>query len=224
MIGQLAFIAALMAAPPVAAQEADKPATAEQIAQAKAIADRLIGSAEAEGVFVNSTHDAIARVTHVASGMTCMFDGGPEDRIYIFPNQDDEVPRGDDVGCITRDEALDIDLTLYATRYRPLPEEAAVMADARNAIENRWPDAKPYTGDLTTLSLEGQAPTLMTAYRIMLGDEEKLTMALVSHRDGWGFKARATGPYEDATGVSLYAGILFEGALMARAAGSPRNP
>lgn len=223
MIGQLAFIAALAAAAPVVAQEADKPATAQQIAQAKAIADRLIDAAEADGVFVNSTDDGIARVTHVASGMTCMFDGGPEERIYIFPNQDDKVPRGEDVGCITRDEALDIDLTLYATRYRPLPEEAAVMADARNAIETRWPDAEPYAGELTTLTIEGQAPPLMAAYRIKLGDEEKLTMALVSHRDGWGFKARATGPYEDATGVSLYAGILFEGALLARGEES-RNP
>lgn len=223
MIGQLAFIAALAAAPPVVAQEADKPATAEQIAQAKGLADRLIDAANADGVFVNSTDDGIARVTHVASGMTCMFDGGPEDRIYIFPNQDDEVPRGEDVGCITRDEALDIDLTLYATRYRPLPEEAAVMAEVRNAIETRWPDAEPYAGELTTLTIEGQAPTLMAAYRITLGNQEKLTMALVSHRDGWGFKARATGPYEDATGVSLYAGVLFEGALLARGEDS-RNP
>lgn len=224
MIGRLTFIAALVAAPLAGAQEADKPATSEQIARAKAIADRLIDEADAGGVFVNTTDSDLARVTHVASGMTCLFDGGPKDRIYIFPAQDDGVPRGDDVGCITYDEALDVDLTLYATRYRPLPEEAVVLADARRAIENRWPDAKPHVGALTTLTLEGQTPTLMAAYRITIDEEEKLTIALVSHRGGWGFKARATGPYDEAAGVSLYTGVLFEGALMARGEDLSRNP
>lgn len=223
MIGKLVLAAALFSATATLAQE-PKPATAAEIASAKAIADRIIQSAGANGIFVNSTDSALARVTHVGSGMTCLFDGGPEDRIYIFPAQDDGVPRGEDVGCISRDEDLDIDLTLYATRYRPMPTEAEALADARNAIENRWPDAKPYDGSLATLSMEGRDPTLAAAYRIRTDDGEKLTLALITHRDGWGFKARATGPFEDAAGVSLYAGVLFEGALMAREDGSARNP
>lgn len=224
MIGKLVLVTALLAATTAVAQEADKPATAAEISAAKAIADRLIQAADAQGIFINTTDSALAQVTHAPSGMTCLFDGGPEDRIYIFPVQSGDVPRGEDVGCISKDEALDVDLTLYATRYRPLPSEARVLADARRAIENRWPDAKPYAGDLASLSMEGHTPTLSAAYRVTMQGEEKLTMALVSHRDGWGFKARATGPFDQAMGVSLYAGVLFEGALLAREEAADRNP
>lgn len=224
MIGKLVLATALLAVSTAAAQEAEKPATPEQIAAARAIADRLIQAADAEGVFVNTTDDDLAEVTHVASGMTCRFDGGPHDRIHVFPVQSDDVPRGEDVGCVSRDEGLDIDLTLYATRYRPLPAEATVLADARRAIENRWPDARPYDGELATLTIEGQSPTLMAGYRIRVEGEEKLTLALVSHRDDWGFKARATGPFENGMAVSLYAGVLFEGALLERMEASIRNP
>lgn len=213
MIAKLTLIAALAVAPMAMAQESPPP-TAEQISAARAIADRLIADADAEGVFVNVTKDGIARVRHVASGMTCLFDGGSEDRIYLFPTG----ARGDDVGCISRDDALSIDLTLYATRYQPLPAESAVLADAERAIRNRWPDAVRYPLGLPSLTVEGQSPTLMAGYKIRLGDQDKLTLALVTHRGEWGFKARATGPYEDAMGVGLYAGVLLEGALSDREA------
>lgn len=188
-------------------------ATPLEIAEARALADRLIADANAAGIFVNTTEDdGMARATHVPSGMTCAFDGGPEDRIHIFPG----TPRGDDVGCVSRDESLDIDLTLYATRYRPLPDQAAILAGARQAIENRWPDAEPYTESLPSMTLEDQQPTASAAYKIQLGGEHKLTLVLVSHRGEWSFKARATGPYAEPMGVALYSGILFEAALMDR--------
>lgn len=217
MLARLTFIAALAAAPMAMAQDEPAPASPEEIAEARARADRLIADGEATGIFVNSTkEDGLARVTHVASGMTCTFDGGPEDRLYIFPQGQSRIPRGEDVGCISRDNALEIDLTLYATRYRPLPTEAAVLADARRAITSRWPDAQPYTGGLPMMTLEGRSPTLSAAYKVRIEGAEKLTMTLVTHRDGWGFKARATGPYADAQGVALFAGVLLEGALLAR--------
>lgn len=224
MIGKMVLVTALLAATAVAAQEPGKGATPDEIVAAKAIADRIIEAADAGGVFINTTDSAMAEVTHVASGMVCVFDGGPEDRISIFPTQGGNIPRGEDVGCVSRDEAVDIDITLYATRYRPLPSEEMILASAQQAIENRWPDAKVYDGDLARMSFEGQGPTLLAAYRVRLDGEDKLTMALVSHRDGWGFKARATGPFEDAMAVSLYAGVIFEGSLSEREAESPRNP
>ncbi|GAA0648118.1 hypothetical protein GGR12_001099 [Brevundimonas lenta] len=216
MLARLTFIAALAAAPMAMAQDAPKeaPATAEEVAAARAIADRLIAEADAEGIFVNSTDSGLAEVTHVASGMTCMFDGGQYDRIAIFPVSDPKIPRGYDVGCVSYDEALKIDLSLYATRYRPLPSERAVLDSARGAIENRWPDARPYTGDFMTV--EGQTPPLAAAYRVRIDGEDMLTLALVTHRDEWGFKARATGPYKEAMGVSLYAGVMLTGALLER--------
>lgn len=222
MLARLSFIAALTLAPTALAQDRtpppSPPATAEEIAAARAIADRLIAAGEAQGVFINTTKDGLAQVTHVASGMTCRFEGGPRDRIVVYPEGPGRPPRGDDVSCITYDEALDIDLTLYATRYRPLPSEAAVLADARRAIENRWPDARPYAEGLPTLNLEGRSPPLIAAYKIQLDGREKLTLAMVTHRGDWGFKARATGPYDQAMAVGLYAGVLLEGALMEREA------
>lgn len=219
MIGRLVLCGALLAAGAAAGQEPEKPATAEEIAAATAIADQIIEAADAQGIFVNTTDSGQAEVTHAASGMTCLFDGDPADRISIFATVDGRIPRGLDVGCVSWDEALGIDLSLFATRYQPLPTEAAVLADVQRAIERRWPGAKPYEGELATLSLEGQNPTLVAAYQVRLQDEDKLTMALVSHRDAWSFKARATGPLADAMGVSLYTGVLFEGALMERGSG-----
>lgn len=224
MIGKLVLATALLAAAPAAAQEPETRATAEEIAAAKAVADRIIAAADAAGIFINTTDSAMAEVTHVPSGLTCVFDGGPEDRIHIFPVQGGGIPRGEDVGCVSHDEAVDIDLTLYATRYRPLPSEATILAQARQAIENRWPDAKAYEDDLARLNFEGRSPTLMAAYRVRLEGEEKLTLALVSHRDGWGFKARATGPFDEAMAVSIYTGVVFEGALMDRDEEPTRNP
>jgi len=222
MFARLSLIAALAVAPMAMAQDQTPPpappATAEEIAAARAIADRLITAGEARGVFINTTKDGLAQVTHVGSGMTCRFEGGARDRIMVFPEGPGRPPRGDDVGCVSYDEALDIDLTLYATRYRPLPSEAAVLADARRAIESRWPDAQPYAEGLPTLSLEGQSPPQIAAYKIQLDGRQKLTLALVTHRGEWGFKARATGPYDQAMAVGLFAGVLLQGALMEREA------
>lgn len=197
-----------------AAQEAPAgKATPQEVAEARARADQLIADANAAGIFVNTTDDdGMAQATHVASGLTCSFDGGPEDRIHIFPG----TPRGDDVGCISRDEALDIDLTLYATRYRPMPGQADVLASAQQAIENRWPDAEVYSAALPSMTIEGQEPTDSAAYKIQLGGEHKLTMVLVSHRGEWSFKARSTGPYDEPMAVAMYTGVLFEAALIGR--------
>lgn len=217
MLARLTFIAAMAAAPVAVAQDAPARAGAEQIAASRALADQLIADGDAAGIFVNSTKDdGVARVTHVASGMTCTFDGGPEDRVYIFPQGPGGIPRGEDVGCVSRDDAMKIDLTLYATHYRPLPDETEVLAMARQGIMARWPDALPYTGGLPATTMEGRAPTQSAAYKIRIDGAEMLTMAMVTHRDGWGFKARATGPYRDAMGVALYTGLMLESSLLRR--------
>lgn len=212
---QISMAAAIwLIAGAAAAQEAPvAKATPQEIADARARVDRLIADADAAGIFVNATEDdGLARATHVPSGMTCSFDGGREDRIHIFPG----TPRGDDVGCVSRNESLDIDLTLYATRYRPMPGQAEILAGARQAIENRWPDAEAYTATLPSMTMEGQQPTASAAYKIQLGGEHKLTMVLVSHRGEWSFKARSTGPYDQPMAVALYSGVLFEAALIGR--------
>lgn len=214
MFARLTFLLALAAAPLAQAQE-PAAATAEQIASAHAIAARLIRDAGAEGVFVDKTTGASVEVEHVASGLRCTFSGGAHDRIAVFPPVGG-LPRGDDVGCTSYDEALNIDLSFYATRYRPLPDEAMVLADASRAIRQRFADATPFTGETVSVSGEGQSPPLFAGFKVLMQGQQKLTMVLVSHRGEWGFKARATGPYEDAVAVSLYASVLFEAALASR--------
>lgn len=211
MLARLTFMLTLVAAPLAQAQEAPA-ATAEQVAAARAIAAKLIRDAGAEGIFVDKTTGASAEVEHLASGLRCTFSGSPNDRIAVFPSVGG-LPRGDDVGCTFYDDSLGIDLSFYATRYRPLPAEAAVLADASRAITQRFSDATPFTGETVSVSGEGQSPPLFAGFKVLVQGQEKLTMVLVSHRGEWGFKARATGPYEDALGVSLYASVLFEAAL-----------
>jgi hypothetical protein len=211
MIGRLIFIAALAAASAASAQEtaAPPPATAEQVAQARATADRLIREAGAETIFVNKTDSALPQVEHVASGMRCLFNGNAHDRILIFPVQTDSVPRGDDVGCVTKEESLRIDTTTYATRYRPLPTEAAAMGDAVRAIRARWPDAAPYEEGLVSMGSDRIEPPLTAAFKVNTPDGPMLTLALIDHLNGWAYKVRATGPLEDAMLTSLYAGTMM---------------
>lgn len=211
MIARLTFIAALLAAPVALAQETPPPvaaATPAQIAEARAIADRLIAEGGASGIFVNKTDGAAPTVMHLGSGMQCTFDGSG-DRIVIFPVQNDSIPRGEDVGCIARDEALSIDTTTYATRYRPLPSEEAVLADSVNAIRNRWPDAIPFEGEIVSATVGDQAAPTGAAFKITTPDGPMLTMVLVGHTGGWGYKVRATGPLDNSMMVSLYAGLLM---------------
>lgn len=219
MIAYIAFLAALSLGPAVDARPDSPPTTIAQDAAAnRAIADRIIAAAGAEGVFVNSSKADVAQVTHVASGMTCRFQGLPTDRITIFPTVEGGPRRGDDVGCTYRDDSLGIDFTLYATRYPSGLSEAQALNNANAAIQNRWPDATPYTGNLAVARIEGQSAPLVSAFKIGGGDGEMLTLAMVSHRDDWAFKIRATGPYGEARMVSLYSAMLLESALKSGAA------
>lgn len=210
MIERLTLVLALLVAPVAVAQATPEasPAPPQQIAQARALADRLIEEAGARGIFVNKTEDAVATVLHPASGMRCYFDG-VDDRIVVFPQQSDAVPRGDDVGCIVRHEDLSIDTTTYATRYRPLPSEEAVLADAVSAIRNRWPDATPFDGILASTTAGGFGTPKQAAFKITTPEGPMLTLVVVAHVGDWGYKVRATGPFADPMLVSVTAGMLM---------------
>ncbi|NBB53195.1 hypothetical protein GVN24_33470 [Rhizobium sp. CRIBSB] len=211
MFGRFAFMLALLAAPMAWAQEADEdvPATAAEIAEARATADQLIRDAEADGIFTNKTNDSVPTVEHAASGMRCLFSGSASDRIMVFPNQDDDIPRGDDVGCTSREEALAVETTTYATRYRPMPSEDAVLDDSVRAIRNRWPDAIPFEGSLASTRIGELGAPKFAAFKVTTPDGPMLTMVLVLHVGEWGYKVRATGRYEDAMLVSVFAGVVM---------------
>lgn len=219
MIVHLALFTVLSFAP-VAEARPDASATAisQDAAAAQAIADGIIAAASAQGIFINSSEGDVAQVTHVASGMICRFQGLPTDRVTIFPTVEGGPSRGDDVGCSYRDEALGIDFSLYATRYGSSVSEAEALSNANAAIQNRWPDATPYTGNLTSATIDGQSAPLSSAFKIGGDRGDMLTLAMVSHRDEWAFKIRATGPYGEARTVSLYSAMLLESALTKSAA------
>lgn len=220
MIARLIFTAALAAAPMAAAQTpppaiaTEIPASPEDIAEASAYADKLIETANAGAFFVNKTDSAVPEVEHVASGMRCLFSKNDYARILIFPERDDGIPLGYDVGCSSREEALAVETTSYATRYRPLPSEGAVVADAVRAIRNRWPDAIPFDGALAIMGREGQQPEF-AAFKVTTPNGPMLTMVLVEHVGEWGFKVRATGPFDDAMLVSVAGGLIMSTIQMA---------
>jgi hypothetical protein len=212
MIAHLALFAALSLAPLPEARPEIASAVVAQDAT-RAIADRIIAAADAEGIFVNSSKGDVAQVTHAASGMTCRFQGLPTDRVSIFPTVEGGPSRGDDVSCVYRDETLGIDINVYATRYGAQVSEAEALRNANAAIQQRYPDATPYTGNLTTASIAGQSAPLVSAFKIQGDGGEMLTLAMVSHRGDWAFKVRATGPYAEARMVSLYSAMLLESSL-----------
>ena len=215
MFARLAFITAVLCAPVAGAQTPPPalavkvPASPEEIAEALAYADTLIETANAGAYFVNKTNSAIPEVQHLASGMRCLFNTNDQDRILVFPARNDGIAYGDDVGCSSREEAMAVETTSYATRYRPLPSEDVVVADSVRAIRNRWPDAVPFDGTLALMSAEGQENPKYAAFKVTTQDGPMLTMVLVDHVGEWGFKVRATGPFEDAMLVSVYSGFVM---------------
>ena len=215
MLARLTFIAAVLSAPVAAAQTppsfaaTEIPATAEEIAEARAYADTLIDAANAGAHFVNKTDSAVPEVEHLASGMRCLFNTNGHDRILLFPSQNDRIPLGDDVGCASQEEALVVETTSYATRYRPLPSEDTVVADSVRAIRNRWPDAIPFEGALALMSSAGEETPKFAAFKVTTSQGPMLTMVLVDHVGEWGFKVRATGRFEDAMLVSVYGGFVM---------------
>ena len=208
----LSLILTLVAGPVFA--QAQQAASPREIASARAQADRLIQDAGAQAWFENVTDSGLPAVRHRPSGMRCLFAGNASDRIVVFPTGHGGIPQGDDIGCVVRDEGLATDLTLYATRYRPLPSEAQVLQDAVSAIRQRVPDARPYRGDVASASTGDGDPPLQAAFEIMTPQGPMLTIALVQHVGEWGYKARITGPQGDASGVSLYGTVMFAGALL----------
>ena len=201
----LAACLALLATPVLAQSDT---ATPQQIAAARAQADRLIQRANAQDWFENVTDSALPAVRHRPSGMRCLFVGNQYDQIAVFPTAQGGIPAGYDVGCVSREESLGVDLTLYATRYRPLPTEQQIMGAAAQAVVSRYPGARPYGGDVALASAEGRPEPLSRAWTI---EGDRFTLAMVSHNREWGFKARANG--DDPSMTSLYASVAFVAAL-----------
>ncbi len=196
------LLAVLLAAPAGVAQTA---ATPDQVAEARASADRLIAQADAGAWFENITTDAVPTVRHRPSGMTCRFAGETRyDYIRIFDPQADSP--GDDVGCNTR--APEGDFSSYATRYADQFSAAEILEDALAAIVGRFPEAKPHSGLLSAASLPGWEPTQVGGFDVVVEGKPRLTLALVTHKGEWSFKGRATG-WADNPNYGTIASLTF---------------
>jgi hypothetical protein len=218
MIGRLTFIAALLAAPMAAAQDAPAPPSAEQLAEASAEADRLIAGSGAPGLFVNVSSDGLAKVRHKASGLVCTFMPGAESNTLRLFDLGDDSP-GDDVGCNA--DFGPLYLTYYATRYGRGYSAADSARDAAAAIRNRFPDARPYQGASATVQPPSGVGDLEYA-GFMIGPNAapRYTQALSAKVGEWIFKQRMTadGGEDAVTAHQIMSAVFFNEVLEAAVA------
>jgi hypothetical protein len=119
------------------------PASAEQIAAARAEGDRLIAAAQGEGVFVNETTGGIVQVRHPESGLICQFIPGlPKNAVTVYSSG--SVPRGDDVGC--GHNLNQVVLTTFVTRYPGPKTVADVLRESMADIPRQMTDLARFAG------------------------------------------------------------------------------
>jgi hypothetical protein len=201
-----------------AAAAAEAPASPEEIAKARAYADQLIAQAGAQDLFENITTDAVPKIRHKASGLTCGFDPGPEVRIFVGSN----LPRGDDVGCESM--MVDFKVSIYATRAPDpltLDQATALYVDL---IRRAHPEAKPFTGQSAEISVQS-GPPVRTVRFVIKGPDGKpqFTRMAVAIVGPWKIDQRVTGPLENAMSGDLFGGIEMTMVLqdMAKSPGKP---
>ncbi len=207
------LIAAAAMAVATAAFAADAPPDPADVARARAEADAMIARAKAGDVFENATEDAGVRVRHKGSGMTCGFDGSPDDSVTVFNSG---LPRGDDVGCESK--ILDLKVSFYATKFpQPMTVDQAT-AYYVDSIRRVHPEAKPFTGSAADLSIGGDDgaafPPIRTARFVIVIDGKRyysrLSVAVVK---GWVIEERVTGPEDKATEADLMGGLFMLSAV-----------
>lgn len=99
---------------------------------------RLIAAAKAEGVFVDASAGAQARVRHLASGLVCRFDpADPSAAIAVLPSR----VRGDNVGCTSRLGSGR--LSLQAQRLGPSVDASRFLADMVEVVRTDFAVAEP---------------------------------------------------------------------------------
>jgi len=157
-----------------------------------AAARAMIERAQLGDVFEPVAKDHVA-TRHPASGLVChFFPGGTRAEVVVFAGN---LPRGEDVGCISDREGQAT--TLYATRYNPSMSVQQALADADAAIRHRFADAQPSPAGIV-MSSEGLPQTLVAHYLITVQGERWLTSAIVAQSGEWIIKLRFTTRARDA--------------------------
>lgn len=182
-------------------------------ASARAEADALIAAADAGGVFENITTDTVPTLRHVQSGLICHFTPGePTNFVRLYPILRDGLVRGDDVGCNTRGQGMDV--TVYATRYAHHYSAALVLEDAVAAVRQRWPEAQAYEGGFPLFtSPDREEPPLHAVFSVTVRDAPHVTLVLVQHQGEWSYKLRSTRGGDDVMIAGMTGSMMFMNAL-----------
>ncbi len=200
----LAACATLVAA--TAAHAADEKPSSDEVAKARARAERMIVSANASDVFEYVAADDIPTVRHRASGMICGFGDAPSDHLAIAQSG---LPRGDDVACYARIE--DFRIERFATRKAVGMTLDQASASCERRVRANHQDARPLAGDGmlgTTFHAATGYPDVRT-YRFEFRDRGKpqVTQCSVVIVRDWVIEVDVSGPGDDAQSVDLFSGV-----------------
>jgi hypothetical protein len=212
------LLAALALAGPAAGQtpKAVAPASAAEIAAAKAHADRIITAAHAENLFVNVTTGGVATVRHRASGLECGFD--PDDDkglVSVFENA--QVPRGDDVGC--SGHLAGTLISTFVTRYPEAMTPRQVVEDSVGAIRRQFTDLKDWSGQSVSITQKTKpgepAPTPSVTIRLAANfqGQPKFTRSSAAACGRWIVAQRVTDAADKAMAADLAAELTLRAAI-----------
>ena len=113
------------------------PPEGELNASPGAIADGMIGDADAEGVFEVVPDEHLIAVRHTRSGLVCRMDPAHANRLVIYP----QAARGEDVGCESRSDSGEM-IKLIATRYSVQATLDDQVRLTESLIRRQFPDAR----------------------------------------------------------------------------------
>lgn len=198
MIARLAFLAALLCAHPAASQEPEQQATptAEQIATARAEADRIITAASVEAFFENVTTGDTPLARHKASGMICVFNiDDPRDKIHSYPAQEGGPQQGDDMSCASWWGSTFV--STFATRYPQQYTAEQLFSGAISEIQQNWENVEAFEGSFQISTIRGQEEPLIAVFSAEREVSPKTTLVVLRNIGEWSFKVRATGEPAD---------------------------
>jgi hypothetical protein len=198
MIARLAFLAALLCALPAAAQESEQQAapTAEQIATARAEADRIIAAASAGAFFENVTTGDTPLARHKASGMICVFNiNDPRDKIFFYPAQEGGPQHGDDMSCASWWGSTFV--STFATRYPQQYAAEQLFSAAISDIQQNWQNVEAFEDSFQVSTVQGQEEPLIAVFSAEREGSPKTTLVVLRNIGEWSFKVRASGEPND---------------------------
>jgi hypothetical protein len=143
-------------------------------------------------------------ITHLQSGMACLLGGGDGMSVVtlaVLPNP----VTGNDVSCDYRLRSGKI--TVFATKLGAEGFDSYVSSTFAS-IEQMYPGARSISVKVVTDGESTREP-VVRGYAVGTQQEQTVTAAWISERDGWAIKVRATYPKSRHGEVDLLAAALW---------------